>query len=70
MAPVLKNMTTCLQPIWREGCAFYVPIHLNTFSITCNIDFSEISKVYFEVTKPKLASKNKLCIIFSYFITK
>jgi len=47
MATILRNMTTCLQPIWREGCAFHVPILLNTFSIKCNIDFSEIIKAYF-----------------------
>jgi len=70
MAPILRNMTACLQPIWKEGCAFHAPIHLNAFSIQWNIDFFEISKVYCELAKTKLHPKNKLWITFYYFITK
>lgn len=70
MAPILRNMTTCPQRIWKEGCAFHGPIHLNTFSIKSNIDFFEISKLYFELPKPKLCPENKLCVTFYYFITK
>lgn len=60
MATILRNMTTCLQPIWREGCAFHVPIHLHTSGIKCYTDFFEIIQVYFQLTKTKLPSENKI----------